>query len=134
MKEKKRGTLTLRKQKIKAGTTWSTAFLACPWPHTNAVDPYNEPGRSSVSPDWFKDFPSVVDEILIVCGSDEVMVDGITDFQKKLRLGMGDERVRFLVGQDEYHDMPSLDLQLGYKESEEGAQAREIKRWISSTF
>jgi hypothetical protein len=87
-----------------------------------------------VSPSWFQDFPSVVDEILIVCGSDEVMVDGIKDFQKKLKKGMGEGRVKFLVGEDEYHDMPSLDLQLGYKESEEGMQAREIKRWIASKF
>ncbi|KUJ19772.1 alpha/beta-hydrolase [Mollisia scopiformis] len=119
---------------IQAGTTWSTAFLRCPWPHSSAIDAYNQPGGSLVSASWFKDYPSVVDEVLIVCGSDEVLVDGITDFQRKLKEGMGEERVRFVVGVDEYHDAPSLDLGLGYKESEEGVQAREIKRWIGSKF
>lgn len=67
-----------------------------------------------------------------MCGGDEVLVDGITEFVGKLREGMGEERVRFVVGEGEYHDMPSLDLQLGYKE--DGVQAKEIKRWIVGKF
>ena len=45
---------------------------------------------------------------------------------------MGEDRVKFFVGENEYHDQPSLDLGIGYKESEEGMQAKEIKRWIAS--
>ncbi|KAF8866036.1 alpha/beta-hydrolase [Acephala macrosclerotiorum] len=117
---------------VPAGQKWSTSFLGTPWPHTTSVDPYNQPAGSSVPVSWFKDFPSIIDEVLIVCGSDEVLVDGIRDFKKKLAKGMGEDRVKFFVGEGEYHDQPSLDLGIGYKESEEGMQAKEIKRWIAS--
>jgi len=46
--------------------------------------------------------------------------------------GFGEEKVDFLVAEGEYHDQSSVDLQLGTKEKDEGLQAREIKRWISS--
>ncbi|CZR59318.1 related to triacylglycerol lipase 2 [Phialocephala subalpina] len=117
---------------ISAGKKWSTSFLGTPWPHATAVDAYNQPAGNAVPVSWFEDFPKIVDEVLIVCGSDEVMVDGIRDFKKKLAKGMGEDRVKFFVGENEYHDQPSLDLGIGYKESEEGMQAKEIKRWIAS--
>jgi hypothetical protein len=46
--------------------------------------------------------------------------------------GFGEDKVEFLVAEGEYHDQPSVDIQMGIKEKDEGLQAREIKRWISS--
>jgi hypothetical protein len=46
--------------------------------------------------------------------------------------GFGEDKVELVVSEGGYHDQPYLDLQLGYKERDEGQQAREIKRWIES--
>lgn len=70
-----------------------------------------------------------------MAGEEEVFVDEIKEFEGKLRRGMGAEgegRVELLVASGEYHDQPSLDLQLGYTEKQEGEQAKRIKGWVSS--
>jgi hypothetical protein len=46
--------------------------------------------------------------------------------------GFGEDKVEVFVADGEYHDQPSIDLHIGYKEKDEGVTAREIKRWISS--
>jgi hypothetical protein len=46
--------------------------------------------------------------------------------------GFGEDKVELVVSEGGYHDQPYLDLQIGYKERDEGQQAREIKRWIES--
>lgn len=69
----------------------------------------------------------------MVAGEEEVLIDGITEFEGKLRRGVGDgSKVEFVVGKGEYHDQPSLDLQLGYGEKDESEQAKVIKGWVSS--
>ncbi len=111
-----------------AGKAWSGAFLACPWPHTSASDYYNQ---ASTAPDsWWRDLP--VQEVLIVAGGQEVLIDGIVKFEEKFRKGFGEEKVEFFVDEDGYHDQPSLDIQLGYQEKNEGEQAKKVKSWIAS--
>ena len=61
------------------------------------------------------------------------MIDGIREFEGKLRRGVGDgTKVELVVAKGEYHDQPSLDLQIGYSEKDEGEQAKVIKGWVSS--
>lgn len=113
---------------IEAGKQWSSAFMACPWPHTSASDYYNQGSTAPAS--WWEGLS--VSQILVTAGEEEVLVDGIKEFVGKLKRGFGEDKVEFLVAEGEYHDQPSVDLQLGVKEKDEGLQAREIKRWISS--
>jgi acetyl esterase/lipase len=108
---------------------WSSAFMGCPWPHTSANDYYNQAITAPES--WWEGLK--VEEILVVAGEEEVLIDGITEFDGKLRRGVGDgSKVEFVVAKGEYHDQPSLDLQLGYSEKDEGEQAKVIKGWVSS--
>jgi acetyl esterase/lipase len=114
---------------------WSSAFLGELWPHKEKSDFYSQ--AITAPEDWWKDL--MAENVLIVAGEEEVLLDGIRNFEEKLRRGMsggdgerGRERVEFLVAKGEYHDQPTLDLQLGYQEKDEGEQARRIKGWISS--
>ncbi len=70
--------------------------------------------------------------MLIVAGGQEVLIDGIVKFEEKFRKGFGEEKVEFFVDEDGYHDQPSLDIQLGYQEKNEGEQAKKVKSWIAS--
>jgi acetyl esterase/lipase len=110
-----------------AGKKWSSAFMNCPWPHTSASDYYNQAITAPES--WWKDLP--VENVLVLAGEDEVLVDGIMEFEKKLSAGLGGEKVEFMVAKGEYHDQPNMDLLLGYKEKDEGELAKKIKEWIS---
>jgi acetyl esterase/lipase len=91
-------------------------------------DYYNEPLSAPES--WWSDIP--IDELLIVAGEDEVLIDSIRAMDEKLRLALGDQRVKRLVARGEYHDQSSLDLGFGYREMDEGVQAKKIKSWIGS--
>ena len=111
------------------GKKWSGAFLDCAWPHEGAKDNYNEAARAPMG--WWEGL--AVDEICVVCGSEEVLRDGVVEFEGKLREGVGKgSRVDFTVVKGEYHDQPNIDLQLGYKEKDEGQTARLVKSWIAS--
>lgn len=110
------------------GKKWSTAFMNSPWPHTSNSDPYNQ--AITAPEEWWNDFQ--VEETFIICGEEEVLVDGIKSFEAKFRRGAGEENVKFRCVEGEYHDQAYLDLQFGYKEKEEGVQAKEIKGWIGS--
>jgi acetyl esterase/lipase len=114
-----------------AVTQWSNAFLGSS-PTTgqvNGTDYYNE--ALSAPESWWKGLN--VDEVLVVAGAEEVLVDGIREFEGKFRRGVGEgTKVEFLVAKGEYHDQPSIDLQFGYKETDEGVQAKGIKGWVAS--
>jgi hypothetical protein len=102
-----------------------TAFLLS----TPQSDYYSQP--TLAPPSWWSGLS--ISSILIVSGSDEVLIDGITEFEKKLSEGFGKDKVEFQVVKGEYHDQPSLDIQFGYtKPEDEGKQARIIKEWVSS--
>jgi len=110
------------------GKKWSSAWLECPWPHKEASDYYNQAITAPLK--WWEGLQ--VQEVLIVAGEEEVLIDGIKDFAQRLSKGFGEEKVTLVVAQGGYHDQPYLDLQLGYKEKNEGQQAKEIKHWIGS--
>jgi acetyl esterase/lipase len=102
-----------------------TAFLLS----TPESDNYSQPILAP--PSWWSGLS--ISSILIVSGADEVLIDGITEFEKKLSEGFGKDKVEFQVVKGEYHDQPSLDIQFGYtKPEDEGKQARIIKEWVSS--
>jgi acetyl esterase/lipase len=65
---------------IEAGKRWSSAFMECPWPHTEASDEYNQAITADVG--WWKGL--MVGEILVTAGEEEVLVDGIRGFVGKL--------------------------------------------------
>ncbi|KAI6716353.1 hypothetical protein JHW43_001131 [Diplocarpon mali] len=128
-----------------AGTSWSSAFLACPWPHAGHKDAYNE--ALSAPPSWWTHLP--VSSMLVMCGSEEVLRDGIVKFEANLRDGLalagkdsergeggqngkGGTELDFHVVKGEYHDQPNIDLHLGYKERDEGQTARIVKSWLGS--
>ena len=56
---------------------WSNTYL-----EQAAADNYNQPGLAPA--EWWKDMQ--VDEVLIVAGSDEVLLDGIRDFAGKIEV------------------------------------------------
>jgi len=45
---------------------------------------------------------------------------------------MGPSKVELCVVPGEYHDQAVIDLTFGYKEKDEGGQAKKIKGWIAS--
>lgn len=53
--------------------------MAHPWPLDEVTDNYNQ-GLMAPS-EWWKDLQ--VEEVLIVAGEEEVLLDGIRDFEKK---------------------------------------------------
>lgn len=107
---------------------WSSAFLADPYPHKSKLDNYNQAVLAPES--WWKGLP--VDKVLILAGEEEVLVDGIQKFAETFKRASGEEKVEVFVAKGEYHDQPNIDLSMGYKESDEGEQAKLIKRWIGS--
>lgn len=111
-----------------AGEQWSSAFVNHPPPIDAASDYYNQAVTAPTS--WWKGL--MVEEVFVVAGKEEVLVDGIEEFAKKFEEGVGGGRVEVRVFEGEYHDQPSIDLQMGYKESQEGGQAKAIKGWIAS--
>jgi hypothetical protein len=77
-----------------------------------------------------------VEEVLIVAGKDEILVDDVEAFAGSLRAegdgdgGEGDGRVVLFVAEGECHDQTNLDVQFGHKEP--GEQTKLIRRWIGS--
>ena len=107
---------------------WSAAWIGDAWPHKVSSDYYNQPGTAGES--WWEGLR--VDKVLVVAGGEEVLVDGIQRFAGTLTASLGPDKVELVVVPGEYHDQPSIDLQFGYTEKQEGEQAKLIKRWIGS--
>jgi len=110
-----------------AAEQWSSAFLNHPQPLAPVSDYYNQAVTAPES--WWEG--AAVESVLIVAGKEEVLVDGITEFAGKFSKGLGAGNVEFRALEG-YHVQPSIDLQMGYKESQEGEQAKTIKSWIAS--
>lgn len=111
-----------------AGTAWSSAFLGCAWPHAAARDAYAEP--AAAPPGWWRGLAACVGPVLVVCGAQEVLRDGIVQWVERLREAAPGVECSVLAA--EYHDQPSIDLQLGFRESDEGATAKLVKSWLAS--
>lgn len=103
-------------------------------PHSENADEYNQPIMAE--PEWWAGIP--VQEVLIVAGKDEILVDDIVVFAERLEKGMAmgkegkgeGQRVTLFVAEGECHDQTNLDVQFGYREP--GAQTKLIRRWIGS--
>lgn len=101
---------------------WSSAWLA-----GEKTDFYNQ---AVMAPkEWWVGLR--VEEVLVVAGKEESLLDGIVEFVGKLKGGLG-SKVEVVVVEGEYHDQNNLDLQLGVKAENEGEQSKLIKRWVSS--
>jgi acetyl esterase/lipase len=119
---------------IYTGRKWSVAFMGSEPPHEENADAYNQPIMAPA--EWWTGLP--VEEVLIVAGKDEILVDDIEAFVGVLRRGMamggkggeGDGRVVLFVAEGECHDQTNLDVQFGYREP--GKQTSLIRRWIGS--
>jgi hypothetical protein len=69
--------------------------------------------------------------MVIVAGGDEVFIDDIRVFEKKLRREVGEGKVEFAFCEGEFHDQPNVDLQLGFRESQQGEMAKIVKRCVN---
>ncbi|RDW70171.1 hypothetical protein BP5796_08568 [Coleophoma crateriformis] len=111
---------------VPAGLQWSEAFMGSPHPHTANSDYYNQPITAPAS--WWKDL--MVDDVLIVAGGAEVLIDGIKKFASIFEQGFGESHLEVFIAPDEYHDQASVDIGFGYQE--DGGQAAKIKSWMGS--
>lgn len=87
-------------------------------------DNYNEPLRAPA--DWWRDMR--VGHVLVVAGGDEVLLDGIEEFVKKLKSVF--PNTNYLVAEDEPHIAPILHRMLG--DTQETQQGKEIRSWLSA--
>lgn len=76
--------------------------MASAWPHNSNSDYYNQ--AATAPPEWWEGLQ--VEEVIIVAGGSEVLIDGIKEFKEKLEQGFGREKVEFFLGEGEYHDQP----------------------------
>jgi acetyl esterase/lipase len=106
---------------------WSTAFMHTPWPHITNTDPYNQPITASES--WWESLR--VEKVVIVAGRDEVFIDDVRVLETMLRRQVGEGKVESAYCEGEFHDQPNVDLQLGFKESQQGEMAKVVKRWVN---
>ncbi|UKZ48191.1 hypothetical protein TrVGV298_002427 [Trichoderma virens] len=107
---------------------WGEAFMGTPSPHTDNVELYNAP---LAAPDeHWRDL--MAERVLVLAGKDEVLVDSIDQFSRKLTGALGTDRVTVLIAEGEAHDMPSLDLQFGIEVR--GEQAKLMADWIIASF
>lgn len=110
-----------------AGKQWSQGFMGTPWPHRENTDPYNQ--AATAPKGWWDNI--TVDEILVLGGEDEILIDSIKKFGQTLKEALGDKVTTKCI-EGEYHDQASLDLVFKYKEPCETAQA--IWNWLSAKF
>ncbi|RDW89463.1 hypothetical protein BP6252_01495 [Coleophoma cylindrospora] len=113
---------------VPAGMQWSEAFMGSPHPHAANSDYYNQPITAPAS--WWKDL--MVDDMLIVAGGAEVLIDGIKKFAGIVEQGFGESHLEVFIAPGEYHDQASVDIDFGYQE--DGAQAAKIKSWMGTKF
>jgi len=101
--------------------------MGSPWPHTVNTDFYNQPITAPKT--WWEDLQ--VKKTVIVAGGDEVFIDDIQLFESIFR-GNGKRNVVSVICEGEFHDQPNVDLQLGFKESQQGEMAKVVKQWVNS--
>ncbi|KAJ5082428.1 hypothetical protein N7532_011471 [Penicillium argentinense] len=85
-------------------------------------DPWSEPDRAPV--EWWADVKT--ERILILAGSDEILLSPIESFAKKVKSVF--PNTTLIVGADESHDMPFF----GNPGPEGTPTGRELRQWIAS--
>ena len=103
---------------IPINNLWSGSFLG-----GSKRDAYNEP--LSAEPSWWKGLDGVVEEILIVAGGDEVLVDSIRELARRFESVHG--KVTKVVAESEWHDRPVNEFMGGG-----GVQSEVIKGFVKA--
>jgi acetyl esterase/lipase len=103
---------------------WASAWLGTPWPHTANTDRYNQ--AITAPQDWWNGLPA--DELLIVAGKDEVLIDGIVEFAETLKAVKGKD-VQVVVAPGECHDFPAIEIYYDVKDT--GLQTRVMRSWLA---
>lgn len=106
------------------GQKWSNAFMGQKPPHPNA-DNYNQPIQAPAS--WWEGLKA--EEVLVVGGKDEVLLDGIEEWVgtlQKVESLKGHLTVKITEG--EGHDQPMMDIMMGYPT--EGEQSKTVKDFL----
>ncbi|KMU90739.1 hypothetical protein CIHG_08699 [Coccidioides immitis H538.4] len=98
---------------------WSSSYLA-----GQETDNYNQPLLAPA--EWWKDIKAR--DLLIVAGSDEILLSCIEEFVEKLKSVL--PNVTYIVGQDEPHVAPFIYLMLGDKSTTQ--QDGGLRTWLSS--
>lgn len=88
------------------GDTWASDYMRGV-PST----PYAE--ALSAEPDWWKGAEHVVDHIICTAGSDEVLIDPITQWVNKYKSVTPEDHLEYVVGHREVHIAPIIELTLG---------------------
>ncbi|KAH8703597.1 putative flavin-binding monooxygenase [Talaromyces proteolyticus] len=100
--------------------SWAGGYLA-----GRARDNYTDARLAPL--DWWHSVP--VKKVLVTAGNYELLYPFIDDFQAKLKAGLGEDKVEYVVGQGEAHVAPMFNLMLGDKvETEQGKKAKEFFR------
>lgn len=106
---------------------WSTAFLGSDSPF--AGDFYNEPVTAPSW--WWEGTASVIDEVLVWAGANEILIDSIEAWTERFTKGFGGQggRVNTITTPKAAHMEPILELILGYKGDSGTGGATAIQDW-----
>lgn len=107
---------------------WSSTFLG-----TSPSDQYSEPVRADA--EWWRKTRSFVDDVLIVAGKDELLLDGIEAFVANFENGVGSShgaggsggKITSLMLEGVSHDAWNIDRQLGFGK---GRMGEVIEEWV----
>ena len=99
---------------------WGSSFMG-----TSSRDNYNE--AESAPLEWWNDLK--VNEIMIVKGSDELLLDSTSSFAKKIKQAHG--KVTDIEIEGEPHNACNIDAGMGYGNGVMGVM---VQKWIAARF
>lgn len=105
----------------RAEIMWSSTYLA-----ESASTPYAEP--HSAEPGWWRGAENRVEHIICTAGSDEILVDSITQWVEKYTSVTPKGHLRYVVGHREIHTAPIM--RLLFKDSPPTQQGEAIKAFL----
>lgn len=110
---------------VKSELAWARSYTG-----GNPFDAWSEPAQAPA--EWWRGLR--VREILVLAGSDEILLSGIADFVDKVRSASDfPNDVRFFVGQDEGHVCMIVDRTIYRRKERENIQTwRELLRWFTA--
>ncbi|KAH8698241.1 Alpha/Beta hydrolase protein [Phaeosphaeriaceae sp. PMI808] len=107
---------------------WATAFLNSPSPY--AGDFYSEPVLAA--PEWWVPVSSLVDDVMIWVGDNEVLKDGILAFAEKFERGVGGGKVRTVVTAGAGHEEMIIERMLGYGGDSGTGSHGVVRGWVGA--
>lgn len=97
---------------------------------TSGGDAYNE--ALTANPSWWQHASKAVDSVFIWAGANEIFLDPVREFAEKFVEGWGmsgeKKKVRVLVGEEEAHIAPIMDVMLQYEGKGQSQEA--IEEWL----